>query len=178
MCLNKCLPLLTITPVVLFLPSKSPAQSESTCTCNVSSDVCRAYVNTHLLFFNRYRPKLLSSCMCPLRGAFTCLMRHFTASAMSTLSGATYANFITKLQYKVDSADVSFSEFSICAVCSSLHLTRGESTPFALFNFMLSKGFSTSFVSASNVISSFSTSILIVRFKIFSSFSSYTPNPM
>ena len=56
MCLNKCLPLLTITPVVLFLPSKSLAQSESTCTCNVSSDVCRASVNTHLLFFTRYRP--------------------------------------------------------------------------------------------------------------------------
>ena len=86
MCLNKCLPLLTFTPVVLFLPSKSPAQSESTCTCNVSSDVCRAYVNTHLLFFTRYRPNLLSSCMCPLRGYFMCLVRHFTASAMSTLS--------------------------------------------------------------------------------------------
>ena len=36
-----------------------------------------------------------------------------------------------------------------------------------LFNFVLSKAFSTSFVS---VISSFSTSILIVRFNIFSSF--------
>ena len=86
MCRNKCSPLLTITPVVLFLPSKSPAQSESTCTCNVASDVCRAYVNTHLLFFTRYRPNLLSSCMCPLRGSFMCLVRHFTASAMSTLS--------------------------------------------------------------------------------------------
>ena len=86
MCLNKCLPLLTITPVVLFLPSKSPAHSESTCTCTVSSDVCRAYVNTHLFFLTRYRPNLLSSCMCPLRGSFMCLVRHFTASAMSTLS--------------------------------------------------------------------------------------------
>ena len=53
---------------------------------NVSSDVCRAYVNTHLLFFNRYRPNLLSSCMCPLRGSFMCLARHFTASAISILS--------------------------------------------------------------------------------------------
>ena len=77
---------LTITPVVLFLPSKSPAQSESTCTCNVSSDVCRVYVNTHLLFFARYRPNLLSSCMCPFRGSFMCLVRHFTLSAMSILS--------------------------------------------------------------------------------------------
>ena len=52
-------------------------------------DVCRAYVNTHLLF--GYRPNLLSSCMCPLRGSFMCLVRHFTvrhftASAMSSLS--------------------------------------------------------------------------------------------
>ena len=86
MCLNKCYPLLTITPVVLFLPNKSLAQSESTCTCNVASAVGRAYVNTHLLFFTRHRPNLLSSCMCPLRGSFMCLVRHFTASAMSTLS--------------------------------------------------------------------------------------------
>ena len=47
---------------------------------------CRAYVNTHVLFFTRYRPNLLSSCMCPLRGSFMCLVRHLTASAMSTLS--------------------------------------------------------------------------------------------
>ena len=60
--------------------------NQSTCTCNVSSDVCRAHVNTHLLFFTRYRPNLLSSCMCPLRGSFMCLVTHFTASAMSTLS--------------------------------------------------------------------------------------------
>ena len=58
----------------------------STCTCNVSSDVCRAHVNTHLLFFTKYRPNLLSSCMCPLRGSFMCLVTDFTASAMSTLS--------------------------------------------------------------------------------------------
>ena len=32
---------------------------------------------------------------------------------------------------KSTSADVSFSELSICAVCSSFLLTRGESTPFA-----------------------------------------------
>ena len=51
-----------------------------------------------------------------------------------------------KLRYKVDSADVSFSEFSICAVCSSVLLTRGESTPFTPVNFMLSKAPSTSFV--------------------------------
>ena len=31
-------------------------------------------------------PNILSSCMCPLRGSFMCLVRHFTASAMSTLS--------------------------------------------------------------------------------------------
>ena len=31
-------------------------------------------------------PTFLSSCMCPLRGSFMCLVRHFTASAMSTLS--------------------------------------------------------------------------------------------
>ena len=54
----------------LFLPSKS----ESTCTCNVASDVGRAYVNTHLLFFTRYGPNLLSSDMCPLRGSF-CVSR-------------------------------------------------------------------------------------------------------
>ena len=53
--------LLTIIPVVLFLPSKSPAQSNSACTGNVASDVCRAYVNAHLLFFTRSRPNLLSS---------------------------------------------------------------------------------------------------------------------
>ena len=47
---------------------------------------CRAYVNTHLLFIIRYRPNLLSSCKCPLRGSFMCLVRHFTASAMSILS--------------------------------------------------------------------------------------------
>ena len=34
----------------------------------------------------RYRPNLLSSCMCPLRGSFMCLVRNFTASAMSILS--------------------------------------------------------------------------------------------
>ena len=50
MCLSKCLPLLLITLVVPLLPSKSSAQSESTCTCNIASDVCRAYVSTHLLF--------------------------------------------------------------------------------------------------------------------------------
>ena len=82
------------------------------------------------------------------------------------------------LRYKVDSADVSFSEFSICAVSSSVLLTHGESTPFAPINFMLSKAPSTSFVSASNVISSFCTSILIVRFKIFNSFASLAENPM
>ena len=32
------------------------------------------------------RLNLLSSCMCPLRGSFMCLVRHFTASAMSILS--------------------------------------------------------------------------------------------
>ena len=85
-CLSKCLPLLTITSVVLFLPSISPAHSESTCTCSAASDICRAYVNAHLLFFVRYRPNLLSSDMCPLRGSFICLVRHFTASAVSTLS--------------------------------------------------------------------------------------------
>ena len=59
---------------------------------------------------------------------------------------------------------------------SSVLLTRGESTPLAKFNFMLSKAPSTNYVSASNVISSFDTSILIVRFKIFSSFLSFAPN--
>ena len=145
MCLDKCLPLLKITPVVLFLPSKSPTQSESTCTCNVASDVCRAYVNTHLLFFTKYRPNLSSSCMCPLRGSLMCLVRHITASAISTLSSTTYANFITKLRYEVDSAHVSFSEISIFAVCSSVLLTRGESTPFAPFNLMVSNAFSNKF---------------------------------
>ena len=47
------------------------------------------YVNTHLLFFTKYRqrygPNLLSSCMFPLRGTSMCLVRHLTASAMSTL---------------------------------------------------------------------------------------------
>ena len=37
------------------------------------------------------------------------------------------ANFITKLRYELDSAGVSFSEFSF--VCSSILVTRGESTP-------------------------------------------------
>ena len=44
MCLSKCLPFLTIAPVVFFLPSKSPAQSESTCTCNDAVRQHRALV--------------------------------------------------------------------------------------------------------------------------------------
>ena len=47
--LSKCVPRLTITTVVLFLPSISPTQWESTCTCNDTSDICRRNVNTHLL---------------------------------------------------------------------------------------------------------------------------------
>ena len=67
--------------------------------------------------------------------------------------------------------------FDNCAI-DLLAQARSESTPSPPFNFMLSKAFSTSFVSASSVISSFSTSILIVRFKIFSSFLSFARNPM
>ena len=72
-------------------------------------------------FFTKYRPNLLSSCMSPLRDSFMCLVRHFTASTMSTLFWATYANFITKLRYKVNSIDVNSSKFSICAVWFDLH---------------------------------------------------------
>ena len=64
--------------------------------------------------------------MCPRRGSFMCLVRNFTASAMSALSWATDTNVITKIRYEVDPADVSFSEFSICAVCSSFLITRRE----------------------------------------------------
>ena len=57
------------------------------------------------------------SCMCPL-------MKHFTASAKSTLFCATYANITTVQRYEVDSVGVSLSELSICTVGFSILLTR------------------------------------------------------
>ena len=116
--------------------------------------------------------------MCTIRNSLICLVKHFTVSSMSILSGAAYANFITKPPYQADSIGVSFPEFSICAVCSSFFLKRGESTSFASINFMTFNAPSTSFASTSKVVSSFITSMLIVRFKIFSSCLSLAPNPM
>ena len=66
------------------------------------------------------------------REAFYCF-----SNVNSVLSNIRQLHHQTAIQ--VDSTDVSFSELSICAVCSSFLLTRGESTPFAPFNFMLSK---------------------------------------
>ena len=100
---------------------------------------------------------------------------HCFSNVNSVLSNTRQLRHQTAIQSRLD---VIFSEFSFSAVCSVFLLTHGESTPFAPFNFMLSKALSTSYVSASNVISSFSTSILIVRFKIFSFFSSCAPNPV
>ena len=49
------------SPLSCSLQNKSPAQSESMCIRNGTSDICRGDVNTHLLFFVKYRPDLLSS---------------------------------------------------------------------------------------------------------------------
>ena len=164
----------------LALPSKSLAQSETTWICNVASNICRSYVNTHLLFFTRYRPNLLSSCICPLRGfsmylvealhCFSdvnpCLERHTPTSSPS---------FGTKSI----PADVSFTEFSICSCLLFIPPDTWRIDTFCINQLHgLSHAPSTGLVSASNVISSFSTSILIVQFKIFNLFASLAENPM
>ena len=111
-------------------------QSESTCTCNVSSDVCRAYVNTHLLFFTKCQPNIEFLHMStPWPFHVSCETLHRFNPVLSDIRQLHHQAAVQS-RLRV----VSFSKFSICAVCSSFHLTHGESTPFAPNNFMVFKG--------------------------------------
>ena len=122
-CLGKCCPRRTSTPLVLFLLIKSPAQEESTCTCSDTSDVCCGLVSTHLLFLVKYRSHLSSSSKCLLRGSFSvpCETLHALHTQASRPCFDTLADHVGE----------SLSEFCIAVVCSSFLPTRGESTPFA-----------------------------------------------
>ena len=123
MCLSKCLPRLN-NDFRRVLPSE---QVSGPIRTHVQLKWHIGHLDTSTRFCcSSCCIDLLSCIMCPLRGSFKCLVRHVTASAMSTLSGATYAKFIAKLRYQLDPAGVSFSELSICPVCSAFLLTSGH----------------------------------------------------
>ena len=91
-CLSMCVP----RPSIAVLSCSSfreggPAQSESPRTCHGT-------ISTTLLVLVRCRPQSLVFLLCPLRGCLMCRERHCAASAMRTVSCATYANNNTMLR--------------------------------------------------------------------------------
>ena len=149
MCLSKCLPRLTITPVELFFFR----------SCLPPNRNSHALATAHLTSWIRQTTYIVlrqvSTQPVDFRQVSTSWLFHVTQETLHRFQRCqarperhTPTSF-TKLRYEIDSAGVSFSEFSIRADCFSFLPTRSESTPFAPTSFMVSKTSSTSFVSAS-----------------------------